>query len=211
MVEKCRNCEGAHSTFSRDCPAWKVEKEVCTVKATEGISYYEARMRVKQTQAAPASNVSYASTVRAPPKMCTVAIQTDLSDLLPAPSTTTDSPSTSASSSAKSTTTTTKTSTPITSSAPYLSAISRTPSKGEKTDKSNKLNLTKLERQRPSHVVAAPAPSRRSSHARSLSTSSGELTIDESMDVTISKGRERSPGSASERKRTKKNGRHHNS
>ena len=26
---------------------WK--KEICTVKATEGISYYEARMRVKQT------------------------------------------------------------------------------------------------------------------------------------------------------------------
>ncbi|MPC97839.1 hypothetical protein E2C01_093175 [Portunus trituberculatus] len=93
-------------------------------------------MRVKQTQAAPASNVSYAST-------------TDLSNLLQDPSTTTASPSTSASSSAKTTTTTTKTSTPITSSAPYLSAISRTPSKGEKTDKSNKLNLTKLERQRP--------------------------------------------------------------
>ncbi|MPC69386.1 hypothetical protein E2C01_063609 [Portunus trituberculatus] len=52
--------------------------------------------------------------------MCTVAIQTDLSDLLPAPSTTTDSPSTSASSSAKTTSTSTKTSTPITSSAPYV-------------------------------------------------------------------------------------------
>ncbi|MPC98195.1 hypothetical protein E2C01_093551 [Portunus trituberculatus] len=64
-------------------------------------------MRVKLTQAAPVSNVSYASTVRAPPKMCTVAIQTDLSDLLPTPSTTTASPSTSASSSAKTTTTTT--------------------------------------------------------------------------------------------------------
>ncbi|MPC79167.1 hypothetical protein E2C01_073680 [Portunus trituberculatus] len=139
-------------------------------------------MRVKQTQAAPASNVSYASTVRAPPKMCTVAIQTDL---LPDPSTTTDSPYTSASSSAE--TTSTKSSTPITSSAPYLSAISRTPSKGEKTDKFNKLNLTKLERQCPSHVVAAPAPSRRGSHARSLSTRSRELTIDESIDVTTNK------------------------
>ncbi|MPC99369.1 hypothetical protein E2C01_094779 [Portunus trituberculatus] len=165
-------------------------------------------MRVKQTQAAPASNVSYASTVRAPPKMCTVAIQTDL---LLDPSTTTDSLSTSASSSAETTSTSTKTSTPITYSAPYLSAISRTPSKGEKTDKSNKSNLTKLERQRPSHVVAAPAPSRKGSHARSLSTSSGELTNDELMDVTTCKGRERSPGSTSERKRTKKNRRHHNS
>ncbi|MPC84794.1 hypothetical protein E2C01_079544 [Portunus trituberculatus] len=103
--------------------------------------------------------------------MCTVAIQTDP---LPAPSTTTASPSTSASSSAKTTSTSTKTSTAITSSPPYLSAISRTPSKDVKTDKTNKLNLTKLECHRPSHVVAAPAPSRRGSHTRSLSTSSGE-------------------------------------
>ena len=174
------------------------------MKATEGISYYEARMRVKQTQSAPASNASYASAVRAPPKMCTIGIQTDL---LPASSTSTVSPSTSASSPAKTTSTSTKTSTAITSSAPYLSAISRVPSNGEKTDKVDKLNLTKLERSRPSHVVSAPAPSR-SSHARSLSTSSGELTIDNPMDVTTSKGRERYPGSSSERKSIKKHGRH---
>ncbi|MPC93354.1 hypothetical protein E2C01_088479 [Portunus trituberculatus] len=166
-------------------------------------------MRVKQKQAAPASNVSYASTVRVPPRMCTVAIQTDL--LPEDPCATTASTSTTSSSSAKTTTTTIKTFTPITSSAPYLSAIFRTPSKGEKTDKSSKLNSTKLERQRPSHVVAAPAPSRRGSHVRSLSTSSGELTIDELMDVTTSKGRETSSGSASERKRIKKNCLHHNS
>ena len=165
-------------------------------------------MRVKQTQAAPASNVSYASTVRVQPKMCTVAIQTDPP---PAASPTKASPSTSTSTTAKSASTTTKASSPITSSAPYLSAISNTPSKNEKSDKTNKLNFTKLERQRPSHVVAAPAPSRRSSHARSLSTSSGELTIDESMEVTTNKSRERSPGSASERKRTKKHGHHRNS
>ena len=34
LVQKCRNC--ANSTFSRDWPAWKIEKEICTVKATEG-------------------------------------------------------------------------------------------------------------------------------------------------------------------------------
>ncbi|MPC46245.1 hypothetical protein E2C01_039959 [Portunus trituberculatus] len=72
-----------------------------------------------------------------------------------------------------------------------------------RTDKSNKLNLTKLERHRPSHVVAALALSRRGSHVRSLSTSSEESTIDESMDITISKGQERSPCSATERKRIK--------
>ncbi|MPC42711.1 hypothetical protein E2C01_036339 [Portunus trituberculatus] len=92
-------------------------------------------MQLKQTQAALSSNISYASTVRAPPNICTVAIQTDP---LPAPSTTTASLSTSNLSSPKTTTTTsTKTSTAITSSAPYLSAISRTLSKDEKIDKTN--------------------------------------------------------------------------
>ncbi|MPC39545.1 hypothetical protein E2C01_033084 [Portunus trituberculatus] len=105
LVEKCCNCESALSTISRDCPAWKVENEFCTVKATEGISYYKTRMRVKQTQAEPALNISYAST----------------------------------------------TSTAITSSAPYLSAVSRTPSKDEKTDKA-------LPRRR--GVVHTLAPSR---------------------------------------------------
>ena len=154
-------------------------------------------MRVKQTQSASASNYSYASAVWAPPKMYTIGIQTDS---LPASSTSTVSPSTSASSPAKATSTSTKTSTAITSSAPYLSTISRVPSKGEKTDKADKLYLTKLERTRPSHVVAAPAPLRRSSHSRSSRRAP---------DVTTSKGRERSPGSSSERKRTKKHGRHH--
>ncbi|MPC19283.1 hypothetical protein E2C01_012195 [Portunus trituberculatus] len=105
-------------------------------------------------QVAPASNVSYASTVRAPPKICTVAIQ---NDPLPAPSATTVSPSTTASSSAKTISTSTKTSTPISPSAPYLSAISRTPSKDEKADKSNKLNLTKFERHRRSNPVHGPS------------------------------------------------------
>ena len=57
LVEKCRNCGETHSTFSRGCPTWKLEKEICTVKATEGICYGEARKRVKVAQAAPASNV----------------------------------------------------------------------------------------------------------------------------------------------------------
>ncbi|MPC48783.1 hypothetical protein E2C01_042566 [Portunus trituberculatus] len=87
--------------------------------------------------------------------MCTVSIQIKL---LPAPLITTASPSTSASSSAKTKATSIKNSAPITSSAPYMSAISHTPSKDEKTDKSNQLDLMKLERQRPSHVVTAAAP-----------------------------------------------------
>ncbi|MPC35439.1 hypothetical protein E2C01_028861 [Portunus trituberculatus] len=141
--------------------------------------------------------------------MCTVAIQ---ADPLPALSATKASPSTSASSFAKTTFTSPKSSTALTSSVPYLSAISRIPSKDEKIDKANKLNLTKLECQRPSYVVAAPAPSRRrGSRVRSLSTSPGELTVDGSMDVTTCKGREGSPGRTSKHTRTKKNGRRHKS
>ncbi|MPC37340.1 hypothetical protein E2C01_030814 [Portunus trituberculatus] len=71
-----------------------------------------------QTQAAPASNDSYAPIVRAPSKICTVAIQ---ADPLSAPFSTTASPSTSASSSAKTTSTSTKISTAINSSACYFS------------------------------------------------------------------------------------------
>ena len=57
-------------------------------------------------------------------------------------------------SSAKTTSSSAKTSTSITSSAPYLSAISQSPSKGEKIDKSAKLDLPKLKRNRPSYVNA---------------------------------------------------------
>ena len=197
LVEKCRNCTGAHSTFSRDCPAWKLEKEVCTIKANEGISYLEARKRVKATQSAPSPNASYATSVQKRPVMCTIAVQTDP---LPAASATATSTSTTAA--------TPTTQTPSTSNTNYSTAVSTTPeSKKEKPDKRDKLNYTKLERQRPSHVSATPAPSRKGSHARSLSSSSGELVIDEAMEASGRKDRERSPGSDTARKRTKKSGR----
>lgn len=135
--------------------------------------------------------------------MCTIAVQTDP---LPAATATTASLSTTAATTTTATTTTT-TNAPSTSKSNYSAAVSTTQSKKEKNDKSNKLNLTKLERNRPSHVAATPAPSRRSSHARSLSTSSGELFIDDDMEVSSRKDRERSPGSDGARKKTKK-GRH---
>lgn len=206
-VEKCRNCAGAHPTFSRDCPAWKLEKEVCTVKATEGISYIDARRRVKATHTVPSTSVSYSSSVQNRPKMCTIAVQTD-----PLPATSATTPSTSTAATTTTTAATTTTTTNTSSSKPnYSGAVSKTQNKREKSDKSNELNLTKLERHRPSHVAATPAPSRQSSHARSLSSSSGELIIDDQMEVSSRKDRERSPGSDSSRKKTKK-GRHtHNS
>ncbi|MPC86659.1 hypothetical protein E2C01_081495 [Portunus trituberculatus] len=73
------------------------------------------------------------------------------------------------------------------------------------------INLTKLEHHRPFSCRRRSRAVEEGSNTHSLPTSSWELTNDESMDVTTCNGRERSPGSASERKRTKKNGRHHHS
>lgn len=81
---KCVNCAGAHSSSSRDCPRWKIEKEVCTVKATSGVSYFEARKKVEELHATPRPNVSYASAANSRPQMhsvgtqtCSVSTQTD--------------------------------------------------------------------------------------------------------------------------------------
>ena len=85
LVEKCRKCSEAHSTFSRDCSAWKLEKEVCTVKAVEGISYFDARKRVKEAHTAPSPGVSYAASVQMHPVMKSVSIQTEPLPAAPAP------------------------------------------------------------------------------------------------------------------------------
>ena len=56
----CVNCKGNHSAFSRDCPVWKKEKEIQTLKVTKGISYPEARKLVNQP------TVSYAAVAAKP-------------------------------------------------------------------------------------------------------------------------------------------------
>jgi hypothetical protein len=53
----CVNCKGNHTAYSRDCPVWKKEKEVQTLRVTRGISYPEARKLVFT------STPSYASVV----------------------------------------------------------------------------------------------------------------------------------------------------
>ena len=159
---------------------------------------------MKAAQTAPSTNVSYSSSVQSRPRMCTISVQTDP---LPAASATPASLSTTATTTTTAATTST-TSQASTSKSQYSAAVSNTQNKREKTDKSNNnLNFTKLERHRPSHVAATPAPSRKSTHARSLSSSSGELRIDEDMEVSSRKDRERSPGSDNARKKTRK-GRH---
>ncbi|GBM83107.1 hypothetical protein AVEN_73103-1 [Araneus ventricosus] len=60
-VEKCVNCDGKHTSFSRSCPKWKLEKEVVATKYKKNISFPEARRLVKAQT--PPDGKSYASVV----------------------------------------------------------------------------------------------------------------------------------------------------
>ncbi|GBN27436.1 hypothetical protein AVEN_131173-1 [Araneus ventricosus] len=75
--EKCINCKGDHTSFSRDCFAWKQEKEIISTKIKHQISYAEARKIVKSKS--PAAGNSYASAVKK--ISATVSTQWDLADI----------------------------------------------------------------------------------------------------------------------------------
>ncbi|GBM72642.1 hypothetical protein AVEN_238225-1 [Araneus ventricosus] len=60
-VEKCVHCGGKHTSFSRSCPKWKVEKEIVAAKFKNNISFPEARRLVKAQT--PPDGKSYASVV----------------------------------------------------------------------------------------------------------------------------------------------------
>ena len=55
----CVNCDGDHGSFSRDCPLWEKEKDIQTIKVTQGISFPEARKVVEQRGSTPTSARSY--------------------------------------------------------------------------------------------------------------------------------------------------------
>ncbi|GBO14066.1 hypothetical protein AVEN_231099-1 [Araneus ventricosus] len=77
-AERCVNCKEAHTSFSRNCSAWKLEKEIVATKIKKQISYPEARKLVKSQPAASAT--SYSSIVKNP---CTTACtRNNLSDLI---------------------------------------------------------------------------------------------------------------------------------
>ena len=46
----CVNCEGEHSSFSKDCPKWREEKEIQRVKVTQNITFQQARQQVTPTK-----------------------------------------------------------------------------------------------------------------------------------------------------------------
>lgn len=55
----CANCQGNHPSYSRQCPKFKFEKEVQTVKVNNNISFPEARKIVESRL--PRPNTSYSS------------------------------------------------------------------------------------------------------------------------------------------------------
>ncbi|XP_041357653.1 uncharacterized protein LOC121374613 [Gigantopelta aegis] len=71
----CTNCKGKHFAYSRECPRWKVEKEVQHVKVEKHLSFTEAR-KVVEASTPPAAGKSYAAAVKV--STTSVAVQTDL-------------------------------------------------------------------------------------------------------------------------------------
>ena len=63
---KCMNCQGDHVAISRDCPKWKIEKDIVTLKYTEKISFADARKRLQPSF--DPSKDSYATVTQTPPQ-----------------------------------------------------------------------------------------------------------------------------------------------
>ena len=73
---KCANYNGNHPVSSRDCPSWKKEKQILTVKYQRSISFFEARKIVEEQISTPGK--SYASITKGAGVKCTDAqTQTD--------------------------------------------------------------------------------------------------------------------------------------
>ena len=73
---KCAYCNGNHPVSSRDCPSWKKEKQILTVKYQRPITFFEARKIVEEQLSAPGK--SYASITKGAGVKCTDAqTQTD--------------------------------------------------------------------------------------------------------------------------------------
>ena len=80
-VPKCANCSQNHSSYSWECPKYKLEKEIVAYKAKERVDYYEAKKVVlRQLGAAGTSKPSYSSALVNRPAVSTnsISCQTDL-------------------------------------------------------------------------------------------------------------------------------------
>ena len=157
--------------------------------------------------ATPTPNTSYASAVRSRPVMCSVAIHTEPEAAAPVthsacPSVpsicSTSLPITpSPVSSQPSACSTSLTDIPTVSSCSQAAAASTSVRPKQKSDNKSTINLTTLSHQKSrSHVLPAVTPTRER-RASSSSGESGGLVIDDTMDVSVSKNRNRSPGGRS--------------
>ena len=63
---KCVNCQGDHVAISRDCPKWKVEKDIVTLRYTEKTSFTDARNSLQPSF--DPSKDSYATVPQTPPQ-----------------------------------------------------------------------------------------------------------------------------------------------
>jgi len=83
----CVNCDGNHESFSRDCPSWKIEKDIQTVRVTRGITFPEARKIVQATGNTPTTATSYSAVVGAGKALpsASIACQTELTWPIGAP------------------------------------------------------------------------------------------------------------------------------
>ena len=68
----CFHCSGKHTTADRNCPTYKVQKEIVALKHKENITFFEAKKRVVATAANP---VSYAEVLQ---RKVSVETQTNL-------------------------------------------------------------------------------------------------------------------------------------
>ena len=73
---KCINCKGDHMATSKDCPNWKIEKEIVQVKHTKNISFGEAKAIVNKKKPTKPSGPSYATIANK--KLSTIECQTNL-------------------------------------------------------------------------------------------------------------------------------------
>lgn len=70
----CVNCSQSHTSFSRDCPKFVSEKQICEIKVLKGVSYPEAR-RLQNLPTASSSS-SYAAAAATGVKKTFVSIET---------------------------------------------------------------------------------------------------------------------------------------
>ncbi|GFX73333.1 uncharacterized protein TNCV_4206831 [Trichonephila clavipes] len=68
LEQKCVNCSQPHSFDSKQCPKWKIEKEIQAIKTNRNLSYLEARKlkapRLSQTYAQVAKSSTATSTTQ---------------------------------------------------------------------------------------------------------------------------------------------------